>query len=259
MAQNNRTVIGNYADREGAQISVKKLKDIGYTNEDITVYANREFGDVFENVQTVNIKSQPNEDVIHQYRDEISSGNIVVVVDDQSDNISDTTGNQPDRDRDLTDNDEEADASSRGFGPDTVGGISDKASGEDNFNADAIDPREVSSDDIHSSKVTERGMNTNPTGESATRDIEDQTGDIGSENRTLPIDDIGQNKDNNDTSEDLDAQNNYSESSVQDDNENSDSAEGGGKKPVDKDDLEKNFKKGTDKTEDQQNSQNTNH
>ena len=259
MAQNKRTVIGNYAEREEAQDSVKKLKDIGYTKEDITVYANREFGDVFENVQTVSIESRPNEEIIYQYRDAISNGNIVVVVDDQGNNISDTSENQPDRDRDLTDNDEEADASSRGFGPDTVGETSNEASGEDNFNADAIDPRGISSDDIHSSKITEQGMNTNPTGESATRDVEDQTGDITSENRTLPIDDIGQNIDNNDASEDLDAQNNYSESSDQDNTEDSDNAEGGGKKPVDKDDLEKNLKMGTDKTEDQQNSQNTNH
>lgn len=195
MGERNRTIIGSYTDHSETRSAINKLKDVGYADEDITVYADRGFNDIFEDVQNVNVESQPNEDLLLPYKGEISKGNIVVVVDNQQNNDSRNTEGQTVRTPDLTDNDEESNAKSRGFGPDTVGENREAGSAENNFNADAIDPREVSSDNIHNSKITNRGMNTNPTGKSSTSDIEDQTGDVGSTNRKLTVDDIGRDAD----------------------------------------------------------------
>lgn len=204
MVERNRTIIGSYTDHNETQSAISRLKDIGYSNEDITVYADRGLNDVFEDVQNVNIESQPNEDLLLPYKEEISKGHIVVVVENRQNKGSRTTETQTVQDRDLTDNSADPDASSRGFGPDTVGKNREVGSAEENFNADALDPREVSSDNIHESKITNRGMNTNPTGKSSASDIEDQTADVGSTNHKLTVDDIGRDTDMDSTEENID-------------------------------------------------------
>jgi len=163
------------------------------------------------------------------------------------------------------------------FGPDTVAS-EEKAEGtEDNFNADAIDPRETSSDDIHTSEVTNHGMNTNPTGESSTKDVVDQSfnrdtsaqsdqdidlKDIGPDEEDITYDkEIDTNNQKNNKGSSLDSENESDtletreeeNSLTQEVNKKENHVDKGGDRPVDVKDIIKDFADDTEKKGDSKN------
>lgn len=117
MERRDRTVIGSYANRSEAMSVVQRLRDEGYSRADITVYTNRDTASRIDedvNVDTEMTRADEavedrsvweqikdafstdtydydttstgadynhEEDILYPYRDDITNGNVVVVVD----------------------------------------------------------------------------------------------------------------------------------------------------------------------------------